>query len=74
MACKEYCWWVLTLDGNVYAKEKSVFINIKQYTNLIELSVSDLHIIILFDFCELFSVYFMLKLKKYILTNVRVIY
>jgi len=22
MACKEYCWWVLTLDGNVYVKEK----------------------------------------------------
>lgn len=60
MACKEYCWWVLTLDGNVYVKDKNILINTRHNTNLKELSVTDLH-----TFFRIFSVYFMLKLKKY---------
>lgn len=25
IVCKEYWWWVLTIDGNVYVKGKNIF-------------------------------------------------
>lgn len=57
MACKEYYWWVLTLDGNVYSKIKNIFINTKRNTNLIKSLILNIN-----TFHRSRSVKFILKL------------